>query len=55
MALVRHKWNSFGRHIYYFTLALYFIYVICLTDFIINTPAPYSSYQILQHGTAINR
>lgn len=54
MALVRHKWNSFGRYVYYFTLSLYFTYVIFLTDFIINTPAPYSASQILKYGTAKN-
>ncbi len=54
MALVRHKWNNFGRHVYYFTLFLYFVYVIFLTDFIINTPAPYSSIQIADFGTAKN-
>ncbi len=46
MALVRHKWNHFGRHVYYFTLLIYFFYVIFLTDFIINTPAPYSALQV---------
>ncbi len=55
MALVRHKWNSFGRYVYYFTLALYFTFVIFLTDFIINTPAPYSPKQILEYSTYGNR
>ncbi len=50
MALVRHKWNSFGRYVYYFTLFLYFTFVIFLTDFMINTPAPYSYQQILKFG-----
>jgi len=47
-ALVRHKWNAFGRYVYYLTLILYFLFVIFLTDFIINTPAPYSPTQILE-------
>lgn len=54
MALVRHKWNNYGRYIYYFTLFLYFMFVIFLTDFMINTPAPYSHTQIIKFGKQIN-
>eukprot|EP00095_Tigriopus_kingsejongensis_P005747 maker-scaffold28_size608977-snap-gene-2.12 protein:Tk05747 transcript:maker-scaffold28_size608977-snap-gene-2.12-mRNA-1 annotation:"transient receptor potential cation channel subfamily a member 1-like protein" len=49
MALVRHKWNSFGRYVYYFTLLMYLLFVVFLTDFIINTPAPYSTQELLAH------
>ncbi len=54
MALVRHKWNSFGRYIYFITLFMYFTYVIFLTDYLINTPAPYSAIQILTFGVQKN-
>lgn len=47
MALVRYKWNRFGRYVYYFTLILYLLFVAFLTDFTINTPAAYSPDQIL--------
>jgi hypothetical protein len=49
MALVRNKWNSFGRYVYYFTLAIFIIFVIFLTEFLINSPAPYSARQILAY------
>ena len=55
MALVRHKWNSFGRYVYYFTLALYFMFVLFLTDFTVNTPAPYSARQIVEYGEPVDK
>jgi hypothetical protein len=45
MALVRYKWNSFGRYVFFFTLVLYFLFLGFLTGFVLNTPAPYSPYQ----------
>ena len=58
MALVRHKWNSFGRYVYYLTLAMYLLFVMFLTDFILNTPAPYSPkelYNARGPGTTMER
>eukprot|EP00094_Tigriopus_californicus_P006606 TCALIF_06362-PA protein Name:"Similar to trpa-1 Transient receptor potential cation channel subfamily A member 1 homolog (Caenorhabditis elegans)" AED:0.12 eAED:0.12 QI:8/0.6/0.31/0.93/1/1/16/267/1355 len=58
MALVRHKWNSFGRYVYYLTLSLYLLFVVFLTDFIINTPAPYSASDLFERkgpGSNYNR
>ncbi len=48
MALVRHKWNRFGRYIYFFLLFLYWLFVAAVTLFTINTPAPYSAKQVVQ-------
>jgi hypothetical protein len=50
MALVRHKWNSFGRYVYYLTLMLYLIFLICLTCFVVMTPPSYSAKRILREG-----
>jgi hypothetical protein len=50
MALVRHKWNSFGRYIYYSTLLLYLVFLVCLTCFVVITPPPYSAKRILKEG-----
>ena len=47
MALVRCKWNSLGRYVYYGTLILYLLFVVLLTNFVLDTPAPYSPYQII--------
>ena len=41
MALVRNKWNSLGRYVYYGTLILYLLFVGLLTNFVLDTPAPY--------------
>ena len=50
LALVRSKWNRFGRYVYYLTLGLYILFVAFLTEFTINTPAPYSAGQILDYA-----
>lgn len=47
MALVRYKWNSFGKYIYFITLFLFAIFVVFLTYFLIQSPAPYHAQQIL--------
>ena len=46
MALIRYKWNTFGRQAYAATFLLYLFYIVFLTIYIIETPAPYSSAQI---------
>ena len=52
MALVRYKWNRFGRYVYYFTLGLYLLFLAFLTEFTISTPAPYSASQILEYANS---
>ena len=47
MALIRHKWNTFGRQAYAATFLNYLLYILFLTIYVIETPAPYSSAQIL--------
>ena len=50
MALVRYKWNTCGRYVYYFNLLLYLLFLAFLTEFIINTPAPYIAKDILHYA-----
>jgi hypothetical protein len=50
MALVRHKWNSFGRYVYYSTLMLYLVFLFCMTSFVVMTPPTYSAKRILSEG-----
>ena len=40
-SLLTHKWNSFGRYVYYFGLSLYMFFLVFLTGYIVNTKAPY--------------
>ena len=49
MALIRYKWNRFGRWVYLSMLLLYILYLVFLTIYIIHTPAPYSPSQIVEH------
>ena len=46
MALVRNKWNSLGRYVYYGQLILYLLFVGLLTNFVLDTPAPYRVVQL---------
>ncbi len=46
MALVRYKWNSFGKYIYFITLFLFVLFVIFLTEFLVSSPAPYTAEQL---------
>ena len=48
MALVRHKWNTFGRYVYYTNLLLYVVFLLALSDYCILTPAPYSAKNIAE-------
>ncbi|XP_071749523.1 transient receptor potential cation channel subfamily A member 1 homolog [Lepeophtheirus salmonis] len=50
MALVRLKWNKFGRYVYYLNLSVYLMFVLFLTFYILETPAPYSIAQIFNLG-----
>lgn len=47
MALVRHKWNTFGRYVYYSTLAMFLLFVGFLTEFLVNSPVPYSAKNLM--------
>merc|ERR1719461_2272780 len=49
MALIRNKWNKFGRQAYIFTLLLNLLFCVFLTIYTIATPAPYSHSQIAAH------
>lgn len=40
-SLLRWKWNSYGRVVYYFNLSLYCIYLVFLTGYVCTTTAPY--------------
>ena len=41
-ALLRHKWRSYGRYVYYFNLSLYCVFVAFLTIYIVQAKAPYT-------------
>ena len=51
MALVRQKWNSFGRYIYYAELILYLAFVISVTVYMEISPRPYSVTELLDFST----
>ena len=40
-SLLRHKWQSYGRYVYYLNLFIYLIFLIFLTGYILTTDAPY--------------
>ncbi len=40
MGLVRFKWNRYGRYVYYMNLLQYFIFLACLTVYIVIAPNP---------------
>ena len=46
LALVRHKWKSFGRYVYYSSLSLYGLFLLFLTSYVLIVPDPveYSWY-----------
>ena len=44
-SLLRHKWNSHGRYVYYSFLAVYALLVGLLTAFVVLTPPTYQHYQ----------
>ena len=47
MALIRYKWNQFGRIVYLGMLILNLLFLIFLSIFTVYSPAPYSSSQII--------
>ena len=48
MALVRHKWQSFGRLFYFINLSLFLLFIIFLTEFMISSVVPYSADRIIK-------
>ncbi len=40
LALVRHKWKSFGRYVYYGQLFLYLLFLFFLTSYLLMVPNP---------------
>lgn len=43
-SLLKHKWNNFGRWLYYASLLIYCIFITFLTGYIATTKAPYLYY-----------
>lgn len=39
-SLLLHKWESYGRYVYYGTMSIYLLFLACLTSFAMGTPAP---------------
>ncbi len=50
MALIRTKWNRFGRYVYLVMLLLYICFLVFLTMFTVSSPAPYSAKQIIDYS-----
>ena len=46
MALVRHKWISFARRVYFLNLFLFLVFIIFVTEFMISSVVPYSANRI---------
>ncbi|KIH43018.1 hypothetical protein ANCDUO_26988, partial [Ancylostoma duodenale] len=44
LALLKYKWNSLGRYVYYLALIVYAVFLCLLTLFITYTPAPFNVY-----------
>ena len=40
-SLLTHKWDAFGRYVYYFGLFLYIVFLTFLTGYVVSTDAPY--------------
>ena len=49
-ALIRYKWNRFGRYVYLVMLLLYLLFLLALTVYTVAAPAPYSPRQITEHA-----
>lgn len=52
MALVRHKWISFGRHVYYLSLSMFSIFVVFLSEYLVNSTVPYSAKHVVENCEA---
>uniref|UniRef100_A0A1I7XDQ6 ANK_REP_REGION domain-containing protein n=1 Tax=Heterorhabditis bacteriophora TaxID=37862 RepID=A0A1I7XDQ6_HETBA len=44
ISLLKYKWNSLGRFVYYFALAIYIVFIFLYTIYITQTPAPYNLF-----------
>ncbi|XP_069174847.1 transient receptor potential cation channel subfamily A member 1 homolog isoform X4 [Procambarus clarkii] len=53
ISLVKHKWMSYGRFVYYLTLGFYMIFLIFLTGYIL-TARDWTSVADEMNGTAVN-
>ncbi|XP_070568500.1 transient receptor potential cation channel subfamily A member 1 homolog [Ptychodera flava] len=40
-SLIRYKWKTYSRHVYYTGMIIYFIFVLFLTGYLLSTPPPY--------------
>ena len=49
MALIRYKWNRFGRKVYISVLITNLVFLTFLSLYTVFSPAPYSSGQIIEH------
>ena len=50
MALIRYKWNRFGRNVYIAVLFINFVFLAFLSAYTLASPAPYSSSQIIEYS-----
>ncbi|XP_070568396.1 transient receptor potential cation channel subfamily A member 1 homolog isoform X2 [Ptychodera flava] len=45
ISLLRHKWNKYGRMVYYISLFIYCVFLAALTSYILLMPPPYYVYE----------
>ncbi|KAK5970519.1 transient receptor potential cation channel subfamily A member 1 [Trichostrongylus colubriformis] len=43
-ALLKYKWNSLGRYVYYFALGVYLLFLVTFTMYVTHTPPPFNIY-----------
>ncbi|KAK6020181.1 hypothetical protein OSTOST_14169, partial [Ostertagia ostertagi] len=48
-ALLKYKWNSLGRYVYYFALGVYLLFLCTFTMYVTHTPPPFNVYDETRH------
>merc|ERR1711923_498420 len=55
MALVRHKWNTFGRYAFYFNLFYYVAFVAVFTEYMQTSLHPYNRDHLISSSKNANQ
>nr|XP_022289771.1 transient receptor potential cation channel subfamily A member 1 homolog isoform X2 [Crassostrea virginica] len=53
-ALLRHKWNSFGRTFYYMNFIIYAVFLVFLTGYVVSTDPPFKVYKALNISSGVS-
>ncbi|CAI4226496.1 unnamed protein product [Auanema sp. JU1783] len=48
--LIKYKWNSVGRQVYYTALFFYMVFIMLYTIYVTHTPAPYNVFDKRENG-----